>query len=467
MKLFYLLTTIMCALFSSSVATPSTYEYNLEHISRTRHVGLRWELDINKFVTLGEEDFSRMFKGYSMIFDPNRIDSFPRDPDTPDSWDWREKGIVGPVKNQEQCGSCWAFSAVGALESQVAKVSGNPVVLSEQEMVDCVKNIASPDNSSVCCDGCMGGEMYSVYQYLLEKQNGKEDDTEKQYPYKAVDQDCQVAPSTIPGKLKTFTSLPIGDEVSIRNALYKNGPISVGVNANLDWQLYSKGIYNPSENACDPSASAMDHGVILVGYGTEKGLDYWIVRNSWGEDWGNQGYMKLARGSNACGVANAAIFPVLEKELESPSVLKGSYCGSIDGIINDIRISFNTDSSFNITAKVFGKTISCSNEQYSYDSSTGAVTLIGTSDCLTSQLQKYGVSDLGITYTEKAIELSVDGQSFSIPACSTSDFEACHDQCGNSCSSGPCGSCSNLCCGCGCNTCHCCHETIHTDIWTV
>lgn len=478
----------MCALLAVTSAAPTAYQTNLEYIDTVRHSGSRWELDINKFVTLPQKAFSKMFKGYSMTYDPNRIGALPHDPSIPKSFDWRDHGkIVGPIKNQDQCGSCWAFSAVGALESQIAKVTGTHVVLSEQEMVDCVQNITSPDKSSVCCDGCMGGEMYSVYQYLLE--NKSEDDTEKQYPYEAVDQDCQVVPSTVKIKLKNFTSLPIGDEESIKTALYKHGPISVGVNANLDWQLYSKGIYNPSEEACDSSASSMDHGVILVGYGNKDGLDYWVVRNSWGADWGEEGYMRLARGHNACGVANAAIFPVLaardtirgdpirgdtirgdpirgDLPMTPISVLTGKYCGSIMGIVNDIKISFNTDSTFNVTAKVFGKTISCTDEQYSYDASTGAVTLIGANDCLTAHLQQYGLNNLSITYTKAAVKLTVDGENFSIPACASAPLDACHDQCGNSCSSGPCGSCSNLCCGCGCNTCKCCHEPSYKDpLW--
>ena len=450
-----LILSIMCTLLAVTSAAPTAYQSNLDYINTVRSSGPRWDLDINKFATLPQRAFSEMFKGYSMTYDPNRVSSIPHDDSVPDSYDWRDHGnIVGPVKNQEQCGSCWAFSAVGALESQVTKVTGTPVVLSEQEMVDCVKNVTSPDKSSVCCDGCMGGEMYSVYQYLIE--NNSEDDTESQYPYKAVDQDCQVLPSTVKIKLNSFVTLPIGDEDSIKTALYKHGPISVGVNANQDWQLYSKGIYNPSEQACDSSSSSMDHGVILVGYGSDGGLDYWIVRNSWGEDWGESGYMRLGRGHNACGVANAAIYPVLAtSSVGRTSVLTGDYCGSMIGIVNDIKISFNTNYTFNVTGEVFGSKLSCINELYSYDTKTGTVRLIGTKDCLTSYMQKYGVGNIGISYNKKAIEINVAGETFNIPVCTTLD--SCHDNCGNSCSSGPCGSCSNLCCGCGCNTCKCCH----------
>jgi len=225
--------------------------------------------------------------------------------DSPDSWDWREHNIVGDIKDQGSCGSCWAFSAIGALESQITKVTGESIILSEQEAVDCVKNIRSPDNSSVCCYGCNGGEMYSVYQYLINY--NLSEDTEEEYPYEGIDQECVPVKSSDNTKLSRFVSLP-ANETIIKNALYHHGPISIGVNANDDWQEYNGGIYNPTEEECD---SSIDHGVILVGYGSEKGLDYWIIRNSWGKDWGEHGYIRLVRGKNACGVATTAIFPVL------------------------------------------------------------------------------------------------------------------------------------------------------------
>ena len=456
--------SLICSLLAMASAESSAYQTNLEYINSVRHSGSRWELDINKFVTLTHKKFSQLFKGYSMTYDPTRVAYTPNISAVPESYDWRDhQGIVGAVKNQGQCGSCWAFSAVGALESQLAKVTGNPVVLSEQEMVDCVKNIMSPDNSSSCCDGCMGGEMYSVYQYLIE--NNSEDDTERQYPYKASNQNCQVVPSTVKTKLKTFVSLPIGDENSIKAALYNHGPISVGVNANEDWQLYSKGIYNPSEQACNPSTSNMDHGVILVGYGSEGGLDYWIVRNSWGADWGEKGYMRLARGHNACGVANAAIYPVLQTSVETIpfSHITGEYCGNILGVVRNVNITFNANSTFDISANVFDQALQCTNEAYLYDKTSGKVTIPETKGCLAKFLSKFGVSELNISYSNNAINLGIGGRTFTLAKCQSMALDSCHDNCGNSCSSGPCGSCSNLCCGCGCNTCKCCHDD--TMVW--
>jgi hypothetical protein len=173
-------------------------------------------------------------------------------------------------------------------------------------MIDCVKNVGLLN----CCNGCEGGEMYSVYEYLLNKM----DTTENQYPYLASDENCKYISSSINNvKVKDFISLSIGNEEEMVKAINNIGPLSVGVNANQDWQLYSKGIYNPSENDCSSNIDKQDHGVIVVGYGTENGLDYWIIRNSWGKDWGENGYMRLVKGKNACGVANSVIYPIVEK----------------------------------------------------------------------------------------------------------------------------------------------------------
>ena len=291
----------------------SSFLTNYIHVSSSYKPTNTWTLDFNKFAGMNHTEFSK-YNGYTPRYYPKPTKRLGLTK-YPDSWDWRAKGIVGPIKDQQQCGSCWAFSAVGALESQIIKATGKNISLSEQDIVDCVKDIASPDGSSTCCDGCMGGEMYSVYQYLEHNQNGK-DDTTAQYPYTAVDQDCSPIPSDISLRLKSY-GVVAQDENDMASALYSFGPLSVGVDANMDWQLYQRGIYNPTEEECSSSPYEQDHGVIVVGYGSENGLDYWIIRNSWGEDWGEGGYMRLARGSNACGIANSAIYPILDTTTEN------------------------------------------------------------------------------------------------------------------------------------------------------
>jgi C1A family cysteine protease len=296
--------------FTQELSNEKAYDENFMYMAYSNTDYKHWKLTVNKFSGFHPDTFDLYYKGYNPQSDLSRS-NFNELVHPPKSLDWRNSTIVGHVKDQEQCDSCWAFSAVSALESQVMKVTQKSVSLSEQDMVDCVKNVGDIG----CCDGCMGGEMYAVYQYLLQNQNGT-DDTEKQYPYMAVDQDCSAVPSVVNEvKINDFVSLPVGDEDAMQKALYHVGPLSVGVDANQDWQLYHKGIYNPTAEQCSSDPADQDHGVAVVGYGSENGLDYWIVRNSWGEHWGEDGYMRLARGNNACGVANSVIYPIVEKTL--------------------------------------------------------------------------------------------------------------------------------------------------------
>lgn len=289
------------------LSTKLAYHHNFLYITTYNNDSNEWKLTLNKFGGLSSDVFDRYYKGTRFRREMNRTE-FNQKVQTPKILDWRNSTIVGPVKDQKQCGSCWAFSAVSALESQVMKKLRKSVSLSEQNMVDCVKNIGATD----CCDGCMGGEMYAVYQYLLQLQNGT-DTTEKQYPYKAVDQDCKKVESSISNvKITNFVTLPLGDEDAMEKALYLIGPLSVGVDANQDWQLYHKGIYNPTKDQCSSDPANQNHGVSVVGYGSENGLDYWVIRNSWGKEWGEEGYMRLARGKNACGIANSVIYPIVE-----------------------------------------------------------------------------------------------------------------------------------------------------------
>jgi C1A family cysteine protease len=287
------------------LSTQEDYFNNYKYILKNNFKSQEWELTTNKFAGYKSELFDLHYKGYNPKSIFNRT-KFVNKLYTSKFVDWRSSFIVGPIKDQGQCGSCWAFSAIGTLESQVMKLLNQSILLSEQDMIDCVKNVGLLN----CCNGCEGGEMYSVYEYLLNKM----DTTENQYPYLASDENCKYISSSINNvKVKDFISLSIGNEEEMVKAINNIGPLSVGVNANQDWQLYSKGIYNPSENDCSSNIDKQDHGVIVVGYGTENGLDYWIIRNSWGKDWGENGYMRLVKGKNACGVANSVIYPIVEK----------------------------------------------------------------------------------------------------------------------------------------------------------
>jgi hypothetical protein len=336
--LYNLLLTAVCPIFSfvdwvslqnhSLITLPhieiETYHNNYMYIENHNIKNNTWSLELNKFAGFNKSYFDKNYKGYKPQYKHNHT-KYQRNKDwlgpLPSELDWRNSSVVNPIKDQAQCGSCWAFSAVGALESQVMMATGENISLSEQDMVDCVKNVMSPDGTLDCCDGCEGGEMYSVYQYLEKNQNGQ-DNTEKQYPYTAMDGNCQALHEPSKGKYRVtgYRALESGDEKQMEEALYEVGPLSVGVNANEDWQLYKGGVYNPTEEQCSSDPDAQDHGVIVVGYGFD-GVDYWIIRNSWGEDWGEKGYMRLARGNNACGVANTPIYPVLDKPVKQNQCL--------------------------------------------------------------------------------------------------------------------------------------------------
>jgi cathepsin L len=218
--------------------------------------------------------------------------------DLPKTVDWRKKGVVTPVKDQGQCGSCWAFAAVASLEGQHALATKKLVSLSEQNLVDCSANEGNY--------GCEGGLPDNAYQYIIDN---KGIDTEASYPYTAEDDDCAYKKSGLGATLKKFTDITSGDEKALQKASATIGPISVGIDASSDeFQSYTSGIYDVD----DCSTTQLDHGVTVVGYGTENGTDYWLVKNSWGTSWGIKGYIKMSRNKqNQCGIATLASYPTV------------------------------------------------------------------------------------------------------------------------------------------------------------
>jgi C1A family cysteine protease len=233
-----------------------------------------------------------------------------------DELDWVSQGAVTQVKNQGSCGSCWAFSTTGSIEGANAIATGSLVELSEQELVDCDKTDS----------GCNGGLMDDGFMFAME--NGLCSETA--YPYKASDEQCQESSCTSKVKVTGCHDVP-ADEESLMKAV-NIGPVSVAIEADqFAFQFYSSGILRKTKRC----GTNLDHGVLLVGYGTEAGVDYWKVKNSWGESWGESGYIRLERNystTGLCGIAMQASYPVVDNGLTDNSMA--------DETMTDVEVTY-------------------------------------------------------------------------------------------------------------------------------
>lgn len=204
----------------------------------------------------------------------------------PEEVDWRKEGVTTPVKNQANCGSCWAFSTSAVLESHLAiQNSGKNVIVSPQELVDCVENKQKCGGTG----GCNGATQELGFNYVKNHGLSALED----YPYFAKEGKCLANEKKKIATVGDFVKLPENDYNSLMTAVATKGPVSVSVAAN-EWHLYEKGVYN---GFC---GTEVNHVVALEGYGVdEKGNDYWLVRNSWTTQWGEEGYIRVKRAKNA------------------------------------------------------------------------------------------------------------------------------------------------------------------------
>uniref|UniRef100_A0A8C6SIF5 Cystein proteinase inhibitor protein salarin n=1 Tax=Neogobius melanostomus TaxID=47308 RepID=A0A8C6SIF5_9GOBI len=276
------------------------WERNLKHVithnleaSLGRHT---YTLGINHLSDLTKEE---MLKTYAPLRLPKDFKMTPtrvqvRNVDLPDSVNWTESGLVTSVKDQGECGSCWAFSTAGALEGLWAKTTGKLVDLSPQNLVDCSGKYGTK--------GCGGGWMHQALQYVIENQGIA---SEASYPYVGQDQDCRYSPSFRAANCSSYYFVD-KTEAALQEASATVGPIAIVIDAS-DIFGYTSGVYyNPS---CGKESN---HAVLLVGYGTDdtSGLDYWLIKNSWGEQWGEEGYIRMARNKDQmCGISLYAVYP--------------------------------------------------------------------------------------------------------------------------------------------------------------
>ncbi|OQR94685.1 cysteine protease family C01A [Achlya hypogyna] len=219
--------------------------------------------------------------------------------DVPDAIDWRRVDAVSPVKNQGKCGSCWTFSTTGCLESHNLLTHGKRVLLSEQNLVDCAQAF---DNH-----GCNGGLPSHAFEYI--KYNGGLD-TGAAYPYHAKDETCKYDPANIGVTVVDVVNITSRDETQLRTAVGTVGPVSIAFQVSNDFRFYKDGVYDSTE--CKSGEADVNHAVLAVGYNTTvDGAKYWIVKNSWSDKWGIEGYFHIAQGKNMCGLADCASYPIV------------------------------------------------------------------------------------------------------------------------------------------------------------
>jgi C1A family cysteine protease len=240
------------------------------------------------------EEFRTKMLGYRFNDQEREVSTFtPEELTQAGPIDWRTKGAVTPIKNQGQCGSCWAFSTIAATEGAWVQAKGKLLSFSEQQLVDC--------STSYGNHGCNGGLMDYGFKYI--KDHGIE--LESQYPYTARDGRCKASGSPS-GTISGFTDVQRNSESALAAALAQR-VVSVAVDAN-NWSFYSSGVMKHTK-----CGTRLDHGVTLVGWANDSNGSYWIIKNSWGTRWGNQGYIWLEKGisksSGTCGICMAASWP--------------------------------------------------------------------------------------------------------------------------------------------------------------
>lgn len=277
------------------------FKDNMEKIKEHKKGGHSWRMGITQFSDMTTKEFKEYISCGSLKHKPANSTH-----DAPKSWnktaktsvDWVAKGAVTPVKNQGSCGSCWAFSTTGAIEGRYFIAKGKLNSLSEQDLVDCSK-----ENN-----GCNGGLMDYGFDFV-ETNNGL--CNEDEYAYTGTHHwRCKENGCTKYDVISTYQD--VTSSTSALESACSDGPVSIAIEADQDsFQQYTGGVLTAE------CGTGLDHGVLLVGYGTEGSNDYWNVKNSWGEDWGESGYIKLCRnchanrGKGQCGILSTASYPIV------------------------------------------------------------------------------------------------------------------------------------------------------------
>ena len=267
-----------------------------------------WKAGLNQFSDLSFEEFRRLHLGggaqncsatHGTPTDLLAVSAAPRLHIVPGAIDWRTFGAVSPVKDQGQCGSCWTFSSTGAMESHTFLATGEMPLLSEQQLVDCAQAF---DNH-----GCNGGLPSHAFEYV--RFNGGIE-SEDSYPYTAENGACSFDAGAAAAKVVGQFNVTFQDEDQLVRAIGLFGPVSIAYQVASDFKRYSSGVYQ--SDVCGSGPEDVNHAVLAVGYGTTTdGTPYYIVKNSWGTTFGEDGFFRIIRGENACGLADCASFPLM------------------------------------------------------------------------------------------------------------------------------------------------------------
>ncbi|XP_006660983.1 stem bromelain-like [Oryza brachyantha] len=290
------------------------FKENAKYVNEfNKKEGMTYELGLNKFADLTLEEFLAKYTGSKV--DAATLASFPEPVEeeepvgVPTAWDWRQRGAVTPVKDQGSCGSCWAFSSVGAVESTYAiATKKKPVTLSEQQVLDCSGG-----------GDCNGGYVSTVLSSFAVKKGIA---LSQSYPrYSAAKMACRTTPRTPVVKMDGAASVPSSNEAALKLAVYTR-PVSVLIEADKNFQLYKAGVYS------GPCGTKVNHAVLAVGYGVApNNIKYWIVKNSWNTNWGESGYIRMKREitdkRGLCGIAMYGMYPT--KKSAAISMVVDSY----------------------------------------------------------------------------------------------------------------------------------------------
>ena len=283
----------------------SVYYANVAKIDAHNEGNFSWTMDVNQFADLTADEFkaqvvSGSFRRSAVRNTTVGVRGLWSRADLPASVNWTAAGAVTPVKDQAQCGSCWAFSTTGSVESAWFLAKGTLPSVSEQQLVDC--------STAEGNQGCNGGLMDYAFEYIIKN---KGITTEAAYPYTATGPNtCVAAGKPVAATLSGYKDVPVNSETALETAIAQQ-PVSVAVEADQSvFQFYSGGVM---DSAC---GTQLDQGVLAVGYGTLGGKEYYLVKNSWGASWGANGYILLGRGakfnpSGQCGLQMAASYPVV------------------------------------------------------------------------------------------------------------------------------------------------------------